>query len=881
MENTRNITNLNAGTKQDFIDTQTRAIEEASVLMMTERIFAGIERVQLHIVPATHDLSPLKIALQDMKNGLALDHLEMLNNAECGISQELQYWRLSLAERDLRVGTFDLRQFCEKTGNALDFQVLAVLARFYRNLPSTNIAQSKYDYVVTKMFTREENKGKRELRIGREELLQNLNELTLEWAEVATLRQMRNEQKITAAVTILNSFVAEAHEKQTIEDFARLEIFSRIRKFKMRLGEMFYAPEVTAASVFCNVEVGNKFAELLAKENENLRDSTTFRIGLVESLQDFASDQSSRTKQILTQVAAEETANPTNDETPQTGFNLLEIATPTYPAGGRADRERKANVVEKMPPENLPPAKDETSYLANVITQEEEWAEIVSDETHRTASGISVEKNETEISPAFVADDAENSVETIAETSGETFNEPQMPAFLAVQETSAPAIEESPVFNLSEPRPFTEEPPMPFLVASEELEMPAFTEFEDKSEQPEIAALFSLAPTGETVEAPDFFLTGSSLESSPEVQETLLLQSEAGENTAESPATETVENYTEEKVLAAETSENVAESVENATLPESAPDFLKAAIAELRRFGTNAEIVARYLANSPTFEIQTLDLEIFLPAETNNSLSAELALHRETLALILQADGFLNQTFTVYKVLAEAENVEMAALLEKMQTHGVTLRQTTREINGEDKELRIHALLYTANQLLEARLRLNSAFARRNAMERAAQIAAAQVVTNAEKIHVTVAPDKTFKTVSTPTKSSIFSKLAATVNVWLLGATITVAIGSFGVYQFANAQENETKKVNRNVVAVDPKLMLGGGLIMSAKITNETLFGFVTSEWENASEKDREESLKKLLTSGTQRKFKDVLLVDQTGKIVGQASSEGINISGN
>ncbi len=773
---------LEEDSRREFAAKLARFGEEGSVLMMTEQIIASIERTELHAVSHQHELAPLKNAIQEMKAGLVKIDLDMMMRAEFRISQELHFWRLSLAERDLRVGTFDLRSFCDRTGNAINTQVLVILLRFYRSLMPSSSTQSKYDYIATKMFTREEENGRRFLRIGRDSLVSHLKNLTSEWAELVAKRSFHESAKVDSAVNELNSFILAAKSHRTMEGFAKIDLFTKIRKFKGELGELFYAPEVTAASIECNVEVGNKFSELLAKECENLRDSTKFDFSLSELSQDFAIPQSSQMMQILAQIAKEEAVSGAPD--------------------------MKTEAVENTEESIIVESAQISPSMVEGLADEEEWAEIISDDL-----------NDREM--------AEQTVE---------------PTVFSGEETSE-SLEATPEVSSE-------------MLDDDGIVVEKFVE----NETPEVAAT-------ETVEdLPTDALKEDEFEAAEEIES----------STAENVAPEDVSSDVESIDSVGEN-----EEVQNIRFEES---ILTAALEELSRPHVNEQSIVNYLEMSVTPEVKELDLEMFLPpktSETSTSNLDDISLRRKTLSYILQADGFLHRYFLLNAPFGDKEKAEVAPLLEEMQTSGVTLRNMTREISGDNKAERVNDLLYIANQLLEARLRLNSAQARRNMTQRANEILAAQAAKTSTKIQIGYTQDsKSLHEANLQKAANSFSARFKNVNMGLLIATVIVAFFSFGIYFFANTQETVIK-VDRSVKPIDPKTILGGGRLNSAKLKNETLIGIVSDEWAQASENERLEDLKKLLSAGKEKGFTNILLINRSGEFVGRASADSINPSSN
>jgi hypothetical protein len=288
--------------EQSLIDLERRlerSIEEAAALQLTEQVISGVERAQLKVLPKPYQTSTVRNLVHDFKNAVATSNFELATRIEFRLIQEIQLWRLALAKRDERIAAYDLRRFCEEATPPLSSHVFASLARFYRSLaPSSATIQSKYDLAITRLFSRPEGKNKRVLRGNRQFLLQHLTNFENGWTGVK-VGKLPDDKRVNAVVSKFEEFTQDAKAYQSFEELINSDLFNRIRTFKGTLDEIFFAPAVTIAAIECNVELGNKFSELLEQENRTVADEIEVELNFGEAFHDAAPESADLARKSL------------------------------------------------------------------------------------------------------------------------------------------------------------------------------------------------------------------------------------------------------------------------------------------------------------------------------------------------------------------------------------------------------------------------------------------------------------------------------------------------------------------------------------------------------------------------------------------------------
>jgi hypothetical protein len=180
--------------------------------------------------------------------------------------QETESWYSSLSHRDRQITVAHLRRFCETTKPVLSSQALISLARFYRNSPYSEQVRSKFELIMTRLFSREIDHDHRELLFSRDELIMQIKELYADWSSIQLYAAAEDDSDILITTLKFEDFNNEAEQAESFEQLINGDFFNRVRMFKESCHENFYAPLVTATAVASNVKIGNRYLELLEKE---------------------------------------------------------------------------------------------------------------------------------------------------------------------------------------------------------------------------------------------------------------------------------------------------------------------------------------------------------------------------------------------------------------------------------------------------------------------------------------------------------------------------------------------------------------------------------------------------------------------------------------
>lgn len=245
-----------------------RAINEVSFLQMVEHVYAGIEREQMKIVPKPYDALNVKKVLHTFLQVSKERNTNEQTQAEFQLLQETENWYSTLTHRDKRISINNLRLYCENARPLLSSPAIVSLARFYRNSPYSEQVRGKFDFVVTRLFSKDLGNEQRQMAFNREELVKHLRELYAEWSSIPVYP---NEDDSTILLIALKfeDFMTEAAVAESFDELIKNDFFNRLRLFKKETNENFFSPLVVAANVESNIRIGNRYIELLEKEKSN------------------------------------------------------------------------------------------------------------------------------------------------------------------------------------------------------------------------------------------------------------------------------------------------------------------------------------------------------------------------------------------------------------------------------------------------------------------------------------------------------------------------------------------------------------------------------------------------------------------------------------
>ena len=185
---------------RDFL--RKRAMEEVSSMQMVEHVLSGVEREYMRMVPVPYDDLEAKKALHRFLQVADDPRSAECSEAEYELLQETQKWYGELSERDKVIAVANIRHFCENSRPALSSQALISLARFYRNSPFSEAIREKFDFVMTRLFSRETEDGERGLLFARGEMNGHIKTLYENWSSINLYSPLDHAEEIASATRL-------------------------------------------------------------------------------------------------------------------------------------------------------------------------------------------------------------------------------------------------------------------------------------------------------------------------------------------------------------------------------------------------------------------------------------------------------------------------------------------------------------------------------------------------------------------------------------------------------------------------------------------------------------------------------------------------------
>lgn len=310
-----------------------RAVAEVSSLQMVEHVLTGVEREYLKIVPKSFDDFNAKKALNAFLQMPGDAAAEEHKSAEFDLMQETETWASALAERDRDIAVSALRHFCENARPALSSQALLALGRFYRNSAYTEAVRAKFDFVMTRLFSRPGPGEGRTLLFSRQETLEHITRLYADWSSVPLYTAEADESHVLLTALSFDDLATEAENASTFDQLIKSDFFNRLRTFKESISDLFYAPNVTSAAIEGNIRIGNAYVRLIESAHKKL-DAGSIQQKYGEANEQAVSDAAGWTLD-LAEIIRQRAETPAEEKPPAEAERdePTEAPRPNKPAG--------------------------------------------------------------------------------------------------------------------------------------------------------------------------------------------------------------------------------------------------------------------------------------------------------------------------------------------------------------------------------------------------------------------------------------------------------------------------------------------------------------------------------------------------------------------
>ena len=326
-----------------------RAMSEVSNLQMVEHVLTGVEREYMKVMPRIFDDFEAKKALNTFLQVTENENSNEHKEAEFRLMSETEGWCTALAERDKDISVSNLRQYCENSRPPLSSQALVALARFYRNLPYSDSVRSKFDFVITRLFSRATETEMRIALFTREETLGHIQTLYRDWSSIALYGAEDDDSSISLAALSFEDLAVEAENSGNFDNLIEKNFFSRVRGFKESIGELFYAPNVLAAAIDANVRIGNAYVRLIDLERRRM-DADSIQSKYGDRHDDSVAEGIGRTLELVDLLRAPMSAEPLPvvDKDTEQEFEQLDFSSKPANDGIKPRSKPRPVIVEKV-----------------------------------------------------------------------------------------------------------------------------------------------------------------------------------------------------------------------------------------------------------------------------------------------------------------------------------------------------------------------------------------------------------------------------------------------------------------------------------------------------------------------------------------------------
>jgi hypothetical protein len=113
------------------------------------------------------------------------------------------------------------------------------------------------------LFSRSGADHKRVALFTRDEMTEHIKILYKEWSSISLYSADEDESKVLLTALSFEELAVEAESTSTFDQLIKSDFFGRLRTFKESVSEVFFAPNVAAATIECNIRVGNAYVSLI------------------------------------------------------------------------------------------------------------------------------------------------------------------------------------------------------------------------------------------------------------------------------------------------------------------------------------------------------------------------------------------------------------------------------------------------------------------------------------------------------------------------------------------------------------------------------------------------------------------------------------------
>jgi hypothetical protein len=257
--------------------------DKLQALQFIEYVVTAVESNSVRSSNEPFDDLKTKKALHTFEQACSDPQSNQYFEAESSLSSKLEDWEKSLTKRDLAISVEALRQYAETANPPLSPQTLFAFLRFYRSISFTKEARAKFDFVVTKLFSKFVDGDRRDLLCSRHEIIRHLNQRYSDWNGGRNHLADADDTNASLLVLSFDNFISEINNINTLNELRSSKLLERICELKESAGKFSLVPEVTAAAVECNIQLANKIIDIVSREMERSSGSAQLKYSGIDN----------------------------------------------------------------------------------------------------------------------------------------------------------------------------------------------------------------------------------------------------------------------------------------------------------------------------------------------------------------------------------------------------------------------------------------------------------------------------------------------------------------------------------------------------------------------------------------------------------------------
>jgi len=241
--------------------------EQLSALQLIEFVLSAAENLEGSATQPFDDL-PVKKAFHRYNQAGSDQDSNDFFEAESELISSLSDWEDNLAKRDSQIQPSAIRLYTETANPPLSPQALFAMLRFYRGVPVSEWSYTKFDFIVTRLFSKLGDGDKRAMICSRSEIVRHLTERYAEWGMDGFKSLPADDPEIAMLGLSFDDFGNEAERTANLKTIVSSQLCERFLEHKRSAGALFFIPKITAAAIEANLKISSKIIDLIGFENE-------------------------------------------------------------------------------------------------------------------------------------------------------------------------------------------------------------------------------------------------------------------------------------------------------------------------------------------------------------------------------------------------------------------------------------------------------------------------------------------------------------------------------------------------------------------------------------------------------------------------------------